>query len=242
MGEAHWTPGRPDAKAWPVYVGLPNETGYPHQGRLDFASISLTPTTGTLLLRGIFSNPDGKILPGLYARVHVPVKERAAFLVPQEAVGYDQRGSYVLVVNEENVVQRFGVKTGTLVDHLRVIEEGLTGKEWVVIKGIQKAIPGRQVTPERQDLRTSAQAPSIPKPEEGRAMISRFFIERPILANVLAVVTIIIGLVSYYHLPVEQYPSDHAADHSGDHQVSGRERRRHRRNNRSAHRTGGQRR
>ena len=83
---------------------------------LDFASISLTPTTGTLLLRGIFSNPDGKILPGLYARVRVPVKERVAFLVPQEAVGYDQAGSYVLVVNQENVVERIGVRTGTLVD------------------------------------------------------------------------------------------------------------------------------
>lgn len=160
MGEAHWIPGQARAKAWPVYIGLPNEKEYPHRGRLDFASISLTPTTGTLLLRGIFSNPDGKILPGLYARVHVLVKERVAFLVPQEAVGYDQRGSYVLAINQENVVDRFGVRTGTQVDNLRVIEEGLTGKEWVVIKGTQKAIPGRRVTPERQDLRASS--PGLP--------------------------------------------------------------------------------
>jgi len=153
MGEAHWTPGKTEAKQWPVFVGLTNETGYPHKGHLDFASISLTPTTGTLLLRGIFPNPDGKILPGLYARVHVPVKEGPAFLVPQEAIGYDQRGSYVLVVNENNMVQRSSVRTGTLVDHLRVVEEGLTGKEWVVVRGVQKAIPGRPVTPERQDLR-----------------------------------------------------------------------------------------
>ncbi|MGO8991544.1 MAG: efflux RND transporter periplasmic adaptor subunit [bacterium] len=155
MEEAHWTPGKTEAKQWPVFVGLTNETGYPHKGHLDFASISLTPTTGTLLLRGIFSNPDGKILPGLYARVHVPVKEGPAFLVPQEAIGYDQRGSYVLVVNGNNMVQRSSVRTGTSVDRLRVVEEGLTGKEWVVIRGVQKAIPGRPVTPERQDLRTS---------------------------------------------------------------------------------------
>ena len=95
-------PGQARDVEWPVFVGVLNEKGYPHKGQLDFASISLTPTTGTLLLRGIFPNPDGKILPGLYARVHVPVKEGAAFLVPQEAVGYDQRGSYVLVVNEKN--------------------------------------------------------------------------------------------------------------------------------------------
>jgi hypothetical protein len=65
-------------------------------------------------------------------------------------------------VNEHNVVQRVSVKTGTLVDHLQVIEEGLTGKEWVVIKGVQKAIPERQVTPERQNLRGSAIIPSQP--------------------------------------------------------------------------------
>jgi RND family efflux transporter MFP subunit len=155
IGEAHWTPGQTRAIKWPVFVGLLTEKEYPHKGQLDFASIALTPTTGTLLMRGIFSNPDGKILPGLYSRVHVPVKEGPAFLVPQEAIGYDQRGSYVLVVNENNVVQRSSVRIGTLVDHLRVVGEGLTGKEWVVIKGVQKAIPGRQVTPERQDFQTS---------------------------------------------------------------------------------------
>lgn len=169
MGEAHWIPGQAPAKAWPVYIGLPNEKEYPHRGRLDFASISLTPTTGTLLLRGIFSNPDGKILAGLYARVHVPVKEKVAFLVPREAIGYDQRGSYVLAINQENGVERFGVKTGTLVDNLRVIEEGLTGKEWVVIKGTQKAIPGRRVTPEKQDLRASS--PGLPpSPNQKKAV------------------------------------------------------------------------
>jgi len=169
MGEAHWIPGQAPAKTWPVYIGLPNEREYPHRGRLDFASISLTPTTGTLLLRGIFSNPDGKILAGLYARVHVPVKEKVAFLVPREAIGYDQRGSYVLAINQENGVERFGVKTGTLVDNLRVIEEGLTGKEWVVIKGTQKAIPGRRVTPEKQDLRASS--PGLPpSPNQKKAV------------------------------------------------------------------------
>ena len=155
MGEAHWTPGRLAPKHGLYLWVCPMKRVTPIQGHLDFASISLTPTTGTLLMRGIFSNPEredpaGTLCPGACA-----CQRRPAFLVPQEAVGYDQRGSYVLVVNEKNVVQRLSVKTGALVDHLRVIEEGLTGKEWVVIKGIQKAIPGRPVTPERQDLRTS---------------------------------------------------------------------------------------
>ena len=161
IGETHWTPGQARAVKWPVLGGLLTEKEYPHKGQLDFASISLTSTTGTLLMRGVFSNPDGKILPGLYARVHVPVKEGPAFLVPQEAIGYDQRGSYVLMVNENNVVQRSSVRIGTLVDHLRVVEEGLTGNEWVVIRGVQKAIPGRQVTPEREGV----QRPGIGSPQ-----------------------------------------------------------------------------
>ena len=148
--EAHWTPAQTDRKIWPMYMSLGKEMAYPYQGHLDFASISLTPTTGTLLLRGIFSNPQGKILPGLYARVRVPIREKVVFLLPQEAVGDDQAGSYVMVINQENVVQRTNVKTGTTVDHMRVIEEGLTGKEWVVVNGVQKAFPGRKVTPEKQ--------------------------------------------------------------------------------------------
>ncbi len=149
-GEAGWKAGRMQAVKWPAYIGLLNEDGYPHEGRLDFASISLTPTTGTLLLRAIFPNRDGKVLPGLYARIRVPLRQRSALLVPQSAIGYDQQGTYVLTVNVQNSVTRVGVKTGPQTDHLRVIDSGLTGDEWVVIRGVQKAVPGRTVTPERQ--------------------------------------------------------------------------------------------
>jgi RND family efflux transporter MFP subunit len=166
--EAHWRPDQIREVQWPVFVGLLNEKNYPHRGRLDFSSISLAPTTGTLLLRGIFPNPDGRMLPGLYARVRVPVKEGPSLLVPQEAVLYDQRGPYVLVVDEKNTVQRAGIRTGALVDHLRVVEEGLKGKEWVVIKGVQKAVPGKPVTPEKADLRTPAK-PSIPPAGQRKA-------------------------------------------------------------------------
>jgi RND family efflux transporter MFP subunit len=161
MGEARWIPGQTRAKPWPVYVGLPNEKDYPHEGRLDFASISLTPTTGTLLLRGIFPNPDGKILPGLYVQVRVPVQKKTALLVPEVAVANDQEGSYVLIVSEKNVVERRSVRTGATVDNLRVIEEGLNGKEWVISKGLLRAAPGRQVTPEREGVQT----PGIGSPQ-----------------------------------------------------------------------------
>jgi RND family efflux transporter MFP subunit len=164
MAEGRWIPGQAPAEPRPIYVGLPTETEYPHEGRLDFVSISLTPTTGTLQLRGIVPNPGGKILPGLYARVRVPVNKGPALLIPQEAIGYDQRGAYVLVVKDDNVVQRVNVRTGTLVNDLRVVEEGLTGKDWIVVKGVQKATPGRRVAPEKPGLGGSPTLPALPLP------------------------------------------------------------------------------
>ena len=143
-------PGPSDTRKWPVQVGLPGEDGYPRQGHLDFAAISVTSTTGTLLMRGILPNRDGRILPGLYARVRVPVERKTAFLVPEVALGHDQQGDYVFVVNEKNVVERRPVRTGPAVESLRAIDDGLTGKEWVIVTGLLKAGPGRQVTPERE--------------------------------------------------------------------------------------------
>jgi RND family efflux transporter MFP subunit len=143
-------PGPGAAKKWPVYAGLPSEDGYPHQGHLDFAAISLTTTTGTLLIRGILPNADGKILSGLYARVRVPLERRTTLLVPEVAIGHDQQGAYVFVVNEKNVVERRNVTTGSAVESQRVIDNGLTGGEWVIVNGLLKAAPGRQVTPERE--------------------------------------------------------------------------------------------
>jgi len=149
LRETGGIPGQTQFKKLLVLVGLPNEEGYPHQGYLDFAAVSLTTTTGTLLLRGVLPNPEGKILPGLYARVRLPVeKQSAALLVPQKAVGYDQIGAYVLVVNDKNSVERRNVKTGPVVNGSIVIDEGLTGNERVVVEGLLYAVPGREVTPE----------------------------------------------------------------------------------------------
>jgi RND family efflux transporter MFP subunit len=136
----------------PLSLGLINETGYPHQGHIDFAAISLSPTTGTLSLRGIFPNPDGKMLPGLFARVRAPIvgSEKPSLVIPEEAVGYDQLGSYVLVVGTDNVVERRSVKLGARQDGSRVVKEGLTGEDWIIVNGQVRAIPGRTVTPERQ--------------------------------------------------------------------------------------------
>ncbi len=156
-------PGPTDGRKWPVHAGLPNEDGYPHQGYLDFAAINLATTTGTLLMRGVLPNADGKILPGLYTRVRVPLEQRSALLVPEVAVGHDQQGDYLLVVNDKNVVERRPVTTGAAVESQRVIATGLTGGEWVVVNGLLKAAPGRPVTPEREGAPGPETRPSLPE-------------------------------------------------------------------------------
>ncbi|MFA5112122.1 MAG: efflux transporter periplasmic adaptor subunit, partial [Desulfobaccales bacterium] len=149
----------------PLFLGLANETDYPHTGRFDFASISITPTTGTLLLRGIFPNPDGKIQPGAFARVRVPVvgSEKTALVTPEVALAYDQLGPYVFLVDEHNLVQQRSVKLGVRVKGGRVIQEGLTGDEWVIIQGQMRAFPGKLVTPVRKSV-TEGAPKTDPKP------------------------------------------------------------------------------
>jgi RND family efflux transporter MFP subunit len=148
------------AEKFPVFLSLANEAGYPHEGYLDFSSSTINASTGTLLVRGVFPNPDGTMRPGQYARVRLPVgKEKSAILVPEAAVSYDQLGNYVLIVNENNIVERRNVKTGAQKDHSYVIEDGLTGDEWVVTVGVLKAVPGKPVTPERGEQQGAAEKP-----------------------------------------------------------------------------------
>ena len=148
----------------PLYLGLANEEGYPHKGYLDFASISLNATTGTLTLRGVFPNPQGMMLPGLFAKLRVPVThDKSALLVPTVAIGYDQLGPYLLAVDDKNVVQRRGVKLGTEVKDLTVIAEGLKEQEWVITNGLLMAIPGKQVTPVKASA-SNSEPPPPPAP------------------------------------------------------------------------------
>jgi membrane fusion protein, multidrug efflux system len=144
-----YNPNRDDStvksKKIPVYLGLADEKGYPREGTIDFADTKLNPTTGTIQVRGIFLNPDRFLCAGMFARVRVPVQTRTAVMVPGVAIQFDQGGKYVLVLNEDNVVQQKRVKIGQQVETLTVIEEGLTPKDRVVINGMQRARPGSKV-------------------------------------------------------------------------------------------------
>jgi RND family efflux transporter MFP subunit len=139
----------------PLYLGLANEEDYPHEGKYDFADSAVDPETGTLQLRGVFENPfrPPKLMPGLFARLRMPLGTRPGMpLVTERAVANDQSGTYLLVVNSEDIVERRSIKTGQRKDGLIVIEEGVQKDDRVVVKGVQRARPGRKVAPEQVDM------------------------------------------------------------------------------------------
>ena len=149
-----------DLTSLPVEVGLQTEAGYPHQGKLDYAAPMINQSTGTLAVRGVLQNADRVLLPGYYVRVRVPLdQQEGALLVPDVALGSDQSGRYVLVVNSDNVVEQRKVRTGPLEDELRVIESGLKPDDRVVIAGLLRAIPGQKVEPQIQKIE-AAPAPT----------------------------------------------------------------------------------
>ncbi len=142
-----------DLKETPIEVGLQTETGYPHKGKLDYAAPTINQSTGTLAVRGVLPNSERVLLPGYYVRVRVPLEQQQnALLVPDVALGSDQGGRYVLVVNKDNVVEQRKVQTGPLEGELRVIDSGLNADDRVVIAGLLRAIPGQKVDPQLQTI------------------------------------------------------------------------------------------
>jgi RND family efflux transporter MFP subunit len=139
----------------PLYLGISNEEGFPHEGVVDFAESSVDPSTGTLQLRGIFNNTEKTLVPGLFTRLRMPISEQEkALLVAERAIGSDQGGRFILTVNSENVVEKRPIRMGQLVDGLRVIEEGVKPGELVVVNGLQRARPGGKVDPEKTEMKT----------------------------------------------------------------------------------------
>lgn len=137
----------------PLDLGLGNENGFPHHGKIDYTDPNVDPGSGTIQARGIFPNPGGVVYPGLFCRVRVPLIERPdALLVPERCLAYDQGGWYVMVVGAENKVQQRYVTPGGSEDGLRVIDEKLSADDLVIIEGLQRARPGLAVDPDRRDL------------------------------------------------------------------------------------------
>jgi RND family efflux transporter MFP subunit len=146
-----------DLLGTPTEIGLQTESGYPHKGKLDYVAPTVDPSTGTLAARAILENSDRVLLPGYFVRVRIPFRPQAALLVSDVAIGSDQGGRYVLIVNKDNVVEQRKVEPGQLIGELRVIEKGLTKDDRVVIGGIMRAIPGQKVEPELRSLAVANQ-------------------------------------------------------------------------------------
>jgi len=132
-----------------VRIGLPTQSGHPYEGRLDYLSPTADSTTGTLMARVVVDNPHHDLLPNylVHVRGFAKVLEAPALFVPNAALGTDQQGRYVLVVDKDNVVEQKHVETGQEDGALTVITSGLEPNDNVVVTGLDRAIPGNKVAP-----------------------------------------------------------------------------------------------
>lgn len=131
----------------PVRVGLMTDAGFPHAGEFNFLSNRIDRSTGTVRARAIVKNPDGRLAPGLFARVSLVTTEPAqTVLIDDQAIGIDQGNRYVLVLGVENVAEYRPVKLGPMIDGLRVVTAGLNSGDKIIIKGLVR--PGMRVAPQ----------------------------------------------------------------------------------------------
>jgi RND family efflux transporter MFP subunit len=145
----------------PVFVGTADEPGFPHEGYMDFVDNQIDRGTGTIQGRAIVPNPDGLLAPGLFVRLRlIGSGKYQALLIPDDAILSDQAQKFVWVVDDQNRVHYRRVKIGTLHDGLRVVSEGLTPGDRLVIHGVQRARPDIVVEPEEQTLQ--------PPPNDGQ--------------------------------------------------------------------------
>ena len=132
----------------PVLVGLNNEEDYPHAGVLDFADNDISASTGTIALRAVFENKDKALFPGLFARVRIPLGQpQPMLIIPNSAIGNDQQGDYVFVIEANDIVARRSIVKGPLTPDGCAIRSGLTPADRVVVNGILNARPGAKVLP-----------------------------------------------------------------------------------------------
>ncbi|MCU4425913.1 efflux RND transporter periplasmic adaptor subunit [Acinetobacter sp. IK31] len=132
----------------PVYMGLANETGFSREGTINSIDNNLDTTSGTIRVRATFDNPNGVLLPGLYARIRLGGGQpRSAILISPTAIGVDQDKRFVVVVDAKNQTAYREVKLGTQQDGLQIINSGLQAGDRVVVNGLQRIRPGDPVTP-----------------------------------------------------------------------------------------------
>jgi RND family efflux transporter MFP subunit len=140
----------------PIELQLADEKGFPHQGCIESFDNRLDAGTGSILLRAVFPNDDGRIVPGLFARIRVPLSERhPALLVSERAIGTDQAQKYVLTLTSSNTVAYQAVTLGPAIDGQRIVRSGLSAGEKIIVNGMERIRPGMPVTPQDQVAESS---------------------------------------------------------------------------------------
>lgn len=132
-----------------VKVGLANEAGFPHEGKLEFIDNQLDARTGSVRMRATFDNSDNSLVPGLFARVQLggsEAQQKRAILISDRAVGTDQDRKFVYVVKADNTAEYRAVTLGPTVEGLRVVRDGIKAGEKIVVNGLQRVQPGAPIT------------------------------------------------------------------------------------------------
>ena len=161
-------------KAPVVRVGLANETGFPHEGKLEFVDNQLNSDTGAIRLRAIFTNADKKLAPGLFVRVQLAAgngtdDQTNALLINDRAVGTDQSRKFVFVVGADNKAEYRLVTLGRINGGLRIVQSGLKPGEKIVVNGLQRVRPGALLAPKivAMDMDPDAPAAAAPAAKDG---------------------------------------------------------------------------
>src|SRR3979490_758434 len=143
----------------PITLKLIGEPAFNHEGKIDFVDNAIDRSSGTIRSRAVFANPDGRFTPGMFARVRMAAAPpKNELLVPDAAIGVEQVRKFVLVVDAENVARPKYVTLGPVVDGLRVITQGLTSDDNVIINGLMRARPGAKVAPQQSSTASASAA------------------------------------------------------------------------------------
>ncbi|MCU0286783.1 MAG: efflux RND transporter periplasmic adaptor subunit, partial [Acidobacteria bacterium] len=138
----------------PAFIALADESEFKHEGHLDYGDPRVNPSTGTIQVRGVFPNPDGLLMGGLFVRIRVPVEKKMSLTIPDIAVQVDQGGSFVYVLSKDDVVEQRRVKLGNASTGVQSIVHGLDKQDRVVVDGIQRIRPGTRVKPIKTEDKT----------------------------------------------------------------------------------------
>jgi RND family efflux transporter MFP subunit len=143
-----------------VELELADEQGFPHLGHIESFDNRLNPGTGSILLRAVFTNNDGRIVPGLFARIRIPLSERhSALLVDERAIGTDQSQKFVLSLTPTNTVAYQPVQLGPLAEGKRIIRAGVQVGQEIVVNGLERVRPGMPVTAEKEVAKVAPAGP-----------------------------------------------------------------------------------